>query len=284
MEEIFYILKNKEPKSIELPPVRRWDNLNEAIRLFKEYNLNKYFKLCNLPQNPLGIPSSDTAIPAYCISKELDVHIINHLPYRTENPTTYIGKLIEYSLARIEGLLLISGDIKVSDMTFSEAARIAKSFTEGYIDVDGKRIEVERWRFAVGAGLIPNRENETDNFISKVKSGAEFFQTQITLEEEPLKKLIKNVSNRLDNEIAILVGVIPNKEGIEDLIARLSGGKNNPSLKYSQSKYIDYLEGVLKNLLNTSDEVSTVNMGIHIYPIRWTRDNIEYVTDLISRF
>ena len=284
MEEIFYILHSKEPKSIELPPVRRWDTLYEAVKLFKEYRLDRYFKICNLPQNPLGLPSSDTAIPAYYISRELDVHIINHLPYRTENITTYIGKLIEYSLAKIEGLLLISGDIKISDITFTEAARLAKSFREGYVEVDGKRLKVEKWRFAVGAGLLPNREGEVDNFLSKVEAGAEFFQTQITLEVEPLMRLVENTSNRLDREISVLVGVIPNKEGIENMISKLLGGKGKSSLQLNPKKYIDYLEGILKKLLEISEGISYINMGIHVYPIRWTRENIESVIELISRF
>jgi len=284
MKEIFYILHSKDPRSIELPAVRRWETLEEAIRLFKEYRLDRYFKLCNIPQNPLGLPSADTAIPAQYIRKELNVHIINHLPYRTENITTYIGKLIEYSLAKIEGLLLISGDIKISDITYSEAARLARSFSKGYIELDDRRIEVERWRFAIGAGLLPDREKEVNNLLSKVEAGAEFFQTQITLYAEPLTKLVEKASDKMDGEIAILVGVIPNKEGIEHIIERIVGRRANSPLELGQDKYIDYLEGILKKLLEISDRISSVNMGIHIYPIRWNNENIESAVDLISRF
>lgn len=284
MNDIFYILHREKPMSIEFPPIRRWDDLETAINLFREFRLDRYFKLCNLPQNTLGIPSSDTALPAYYIAKELGIHTINHLPYRTENLTTYIGKLIEYSLADVEGILLISGDIKTSDITFKEAAKLVKSFGYGYIDLDGKKIWVRKWRFALGAALIPNRDGEANIMLSKMEAGSEFFQTQITLDDKPLINLLEDIADRIEDDIPILVGIIPYKESIENVISKILGMRTRDILMLDMERYIDHLEDILKKILDLSNRIGSVNIGIHIYPIRWRRESIEYTVKLISRF
>ena len=283
MNDIFYILHRKKPMSIEFPPIRRWDDLETAINLFREFRLDRYFKICNLPQNTLGIPSSDTALPAYHISRELGIHTINHLPYRTENLITYVGKLIEYSLANVKGILLISGDVKTSNITFKEAAKLVKSFGDGYIYLDEKKIWVRKWRFALGAALIPYRDGEENIMLSKMESGADFFQTQITLDYKPLINLLENIADKVSGDISILVGVIPYKVGIENIISKIIGMRSRDILLLDIERYIDHLEDMLKKILDLSNVLGFVNIGIHIYPIRWVYESLEYTVKLISR-
>ncbi len=283
MEKLKALLNSRRPLSIEAPPVKSREDIDNVIKLYREFNLEKYFKIMNIPSNPLGRPSSDPGIPAYILMRELGVSPIIHIPYGSDTSYSFIGRLIEYSIGGIEGILLLSGDVRIGDITLEEAIRYVKMIEEGELILDGRKVKLKPWRFVVGGALIQYRENELEKVLYKRKVGIEFFQTQITVDRQPLYDLCSKISNILDGDITILVGFAPSILRTPKVLSEILGGRGREISSMDIKTYIEYIVDIASSFLDGFKDTE-INIGIHVFPMKWDSESMDLVSEFISRF
>ena len=283
MQALRKLLSSKLPMSIEAPPIRSIDDINNVVKLFSEYHLEKFFRILNFPSSPLGKPSSDPGIPAYILKRRLGIHPIIHLPYKVETKYSLLSKLIEYSIAEIEGILVLSGDVKIGALELKDVTEYVYSIRNGVIEIEDKRLDIPNWDFVLGVALIPSRKQEVDSIIYKMSMGIEFFQTQIIISHNEIIGILEDLEERIEKKIPVLVGFAPYLLYTPKLTARILGESASKINSLSEEKYIDMIEEIAKELIELSEKSTTVNLGIHIYPLKWTEKSMELSLEFVDR-
>lgn len=274
------IYKLQFPVTLEAPLIRNHNNLYRFIKYFEEYHLDKWVVGINILNNPLGKISTDPIILGSIIQRETNIETIPHIVSSVENKYTLSRWLLGASLLNINNLLVISGDIKLREcLSYDEALNIINMFSKGVISIDGSEsIAIPSKNFFLGGVIIPWRSHEFSRIEYKLKNNVRFFQVQIITDIEQYKEFIfsleKFIKYLVKYKVPILTGVIPvlNKNIIEIL------NKGGISLDYShKEKYINHVKRILRCLLNLSQKVENLILGIHIIPILWD----EYIVNNI---
>ncbi len=281
MAYILSVLRSK-PVTIEAPLIRRHSQLDDMVRLFLEHDLHMRIEAVNIPYHSFGRYTCDPGYTAKYLMDELRIQPIVHLPLGVENRYTLVGKLIHYSFIGVEALLLISGDLKLGDVDYAEAARLIKSFRDGVVDADGRGFKVDRHVFIMGGAIIPYREDELERIRFKHGLGIRFFQTQVVVEAEPMKRLIEA---GLPRETPILVGVAPHLGSMEKYLGGLIPGYPPRDMPRSQRGYLEWLASQAGEILDIGKSHG-LEMGIHIYPVAWSGASISAASqflDLLGR-
>ncbi len=276
----------KVPITLEAPIIRDKESFNNFIRLFREYELDRFVIGINILNNPLGNLSSDPLILGSMIQNELHIDSIPHISASLENEFTLARWVLGASLLDINNFLVLSGDVRFRDtLSLEEALKLIKMFREGVVEVGGRRYSVPKKEFFLGAALIPERDNELDRLLRKVGWGVEFFQTQITFDIAKLAVLLNELSKRqLKKKLSILVSIVPY---LNDRIIRLLGGGNFKlemfgADKLSEEDYSGWIKNLIGEIIELRKNYNTVNLGIHLIPILWSKDISYKISKLLE--
>ncbi len=268
------IFKGSTPVTIEAPLVRRYEQLERISELLTGYGLTRYIDAINIPYHSLGRPTADPGYTALYIKEELSTPVIIHVPLGVENRYTLAGKLIQYALIGVEGLLLLSGDVKLGGIGYEEAVEMALGIGEGRLVINGEEHRVESHSFQLGGAFIPGREGEEERIRFKAGLGLTFFQSQVLTDPEPFIKLFRDVSPPRDR--TYLVGVAPHLESLEKY---LSGHIDTSMI--GRSDYLAWLAESLGRVIETA-RMGGYRIGIHIYPISWVDASLEASAELLE--
>ena len=282
MQKLRELLRRKMPTSIEAPPIKSQKDIEDVIGIYKGLGLKRYFEILNIPSNPLGRPSSDPGLPAYILKEKLGISPIIHVPYGSDTHYSLVGRLIEYSIGEVEGLLLISGDVRMGDLTLDEVLKYVEMIGKGVVILNGNEIRIHPWEFVVGGALIQYRESETDKILYKTRRGLEFFQTQITFDKDPLYRVCAKLSDVLDREISILIGFAPSIHNTPGIIGSILGRSGSKLLSMDRDSYIDHIAEVAGYFIDTF-KGEPINIGIHVFPLKWSEESINTVLDFLGR-
>jgi len=274
------------PITLEVPLIRRREQLAQFIDSFREYGLDRWVVGINTLNNPMGSLSSDPVITGFLIQSELGIEAIPHISVSLENAYTLARWLLGASLHNINNLLLLGGDIKLSgSISFKEALGLVKGFSRGLVRIGDSSFEVGPKKFFVGGALLPDRDGEHNRVLFKLRHGVEFFQTQIVFSSRRLRRVLQEVGASLDWDVTIpvLVSVSPY---LDEKIVRLFGSHMegvDESILNSNDHYLSLIEGVLKELMDFCDSNDHFRMGIHFIPIVWKDESIVNMCELIDR-
>lgn len=260
--------------TIEAPLVRRVDQLERMSELIASYGLTRYVDAINIPYHSFGRPTADPGYAALYIREELSTPVIIHLPLGVENRYTLAGKLIQYALIGVEGLLLLSGDVRLDGVPYEEAVGMARDIAEGRLVLGGDEYRVEKHVFRLGGAFIPGRPDEEERIGFKAGLGLEFFQSQVLTDPEPFIKLFRDGS--LPSGRTYLIGVAPHLESLEKY---LSGYIETP--RTGGRDYLAWLTESLGRVLDTAVEAG-YRAGIHIYPISWSEASLDASASLLE--
>ncbi len=283
------------PVTIESPLIKSLGDLETFIDIAgSDPMFNKYFIAVNIPNMPLGRLSLDPFISAIKIRDSIGIDVIPHLSVALETEYTLVRTLITASEFRINNILLVGGDIKLnSSIDVFHALNIINQLRSGFIRLAGREYKLDPIKFSVGAALIPWRRGEDNIVFRKVKSGVSFFQTQYIFDTS-ISNLICNIVKIADKyqysigKFAILLGLLPTLNNYTaSVISKIYG----PSISKTLSRYINNIRGYrkfLKELLGKILDECTeyvgklVKIGVHIMPIKWSRDLLTDIYLLID--
>ena len=279
------IYKTQFPVTLEAPLIRNHKNLYLFTKHFKEYQLDKWVIGINILNNPLGRISPDPIILGSIIQKETNIETIPHIVSSVENKYTLSRWLLGASLLDINNLLIVSGDIKLREgLSYDDTLNIINMFSKGVISIDeSKSIVIPSKTFFLGGVIIPWRSHEFSRIEYKLKNNIRFFQVQIIMNIEQytefilsLEKFIKYI---VKYKVPVLTGIIPvlNKNIIKIL------DKGGVSLDYPhKERYINHVKRILRCLLNLSQKVENLILGIHIIPILWDENIINNIISILE--
>jgi len=268
----------REPVTIEAPLIRLLGQVDNMIRLILESGLSMSISSINIPYHSLGKPTSDPGYIAKMIMDELKTDPIIHVPLGVENRYSLIGKLIQYSIIGVEGILLLSGDVKIGGVSYEEAINLARDFIDGEIAFEDKRFKVEKHVYTLGGALIPYRDDEVERVKYKVRIGIQFFQTQVILEPQHILKILNNGYPR---DTPLLIGVAPHLESLERYLSSHIPGYPPRNMPKRQRSYTEWLASNIGIILDRCREYG-VPAGIHIYPISWSEASISTAGELLD--
>ncbi len=268
------IFSGSTPITIEAPLIRRYEQLESISEFLTGYGLTRYVDAINIPYHSLGKPTADPGYTALYIKKELSTPVIIHVPLGVENMYTLAGKLIQYALIGVEGLLLLSGDVRLGGISYEEAVDMALGIRDGRLVIDGEEHRVESHSFQLGGAFIPDREGEEERIRFKAGLGLNFFQSQVLTDPEPFLKIFMN--GLIPSDRTYLVGVAPHLDSLEKY---LSGYIDTSGI--DREDYLGWLTSSIGRIIDIARE-SGYRVGIHIYPISWVDASLEASAELLE--
>lgn len=254
--------------------IRRFGQLERTVELLTSYGLLKYVTAINIPYHSLGKPTADPGYTALYIKEELSTPVIVHVPLGVENIYTLAGKLIQYAIIGVEGLLLLSGDVRLGGVGYEEAVEMASGIGKGLIKINGEEHRVESHEFQLGGAFIPGRDDEAERIRFKAELGLSFFQSQVMTNPKDFMNLF--IMGELPSDRTYLLGVAPHLESLEKY---LSG-----HIDTSRIDREDYLGWLTSNIGQIIDEARErgYRVGIHVYPISWIDTSLEASAQLLE--
>lgn len=289
MNKFKELIRNRRlPVTLEAPLIRDRENLENFLKLFREYDLNRWIIGINTLNHPMGNISTDPIILGHLIQKSLNIESIPHISLSLENNYTLSRWLLGASLLNINNLLLLSGDIRIDgNLSLREAVEIINMFKEGRVTLGDREFTVPKREFFIGGALIPERKEEHKRALFKIELGMGFFQTQVVFNSRSLKNVITEIGKEYEDSkrIHILVSIVPM---LNERIANIFGRgvlrvNTNELSKLSNREYVSYIETVFLDILNLSDKLNdSISIGLHIIPVFWNHDITNNIVIFLS--
>lgn len=270
------IMSRRIPVTLEAPLIRDSSSLRSFTEVFSAYTLDRWVIGVNTLNNPMGNISADPIIVGHIIQSNLDIESIPHIVVSVENKFSLPRWLIGASILGINNLLILGGDVGIEgSITYNDALKLIRGFEDGNIVVDGQVYKTSPKKFYLGGVLIQERPDEHRRVLYKLNNGIRFFQTQVTFEPSRLITILNKLDEECeaDKPVPILVSVVPY---LNRRIMELLGGGVDSSLErlgsMTDEEYIKYLTMMINNLIESSENLGCIKLGIHIIPIQWNED------------
>ena len=285
-----YVYKAGIPLTIEAPTFRSKSRLDEFISLFKKYDFKEYFGGVNITNFPMGNPTPDSILIGYIIKSVLDIDVIPHISASLESRYTLLRSILNMSICDIRNILLIGGDIKTKyGMKIDDAMHIINNALSGSIYLDDRKWDINNFDIFVGGALIPNRKDEAERTLYKIKIGFRFFQTQLIFDHNRIINVLRKLNNKLINSIGnpipILIGITPYL--IDKIIGFLDEGHfgyvPNEIYRYSRNEFIEFISSLLREIIDISKNFNNVKIGIHFMPVKWREDSFKLITKMLEK-
>jgi methylenetetrahydrofolate reductase (NADPH) len=260
--------------------------------------IREFCDAINIPDNARGVPTmSSTVCSQYVL--QAGAEPIMHLTMRDRNQIAFQSELYGAYALGVRNILIMAGDPTrfgthphakmVNDLDTIEALSLVQHLSSG-VDSVGDELEGIP-EFYLGATVNPNDtklEEQHRRMKAKSKAGAEFFQTQAIFDPTLLKKFM----TQIDNELNVLVGIIPLRDsemalfmndfvpGIhvpDEFIRRLddtasSYEKEEAKIEAMKSEGIQ----IALETIEIVREIDGVN-GLHLMGVGWPESIVELV-------
>lgn len=201
----------------EIEPLKTTDPTS-VINVAKAHK--GYVVACNVTDNPKSCGYMSSLVASYLIQKEVGMEAVYQITVRDRNRLALISDLLGAGALGIRNILVLSGDhttlgddpgaMPVFDLDSAQLVYMARKMVDDGVDLAGNKIEKPP-KFHVGIAGNPNAdplEPELLKIKRKVDLGAEFLQTQVVFEIDPIKIFLEETTHF---KIPILVGVFPCK-------------------------------------------------------------------------
>lgn len=221
------------------------------------------------------------SLAACRLLKEIGIEPVLQMTCRDRNRLALQSDLLSASVLGIENVLLLTGDYPtcgdhpeakpVFDLGSVELIAIARSLQEGK-DMNGRALKGTP-AFCVGAVVNPGAdpfEPELIRMEKKVRSGAQFFQTQAVFDPDIFKKFIDTVKGL---NVPILAGIVLLKSaGMARYMNRnISGVVVPDNLIQEMDAASDKAAASVRIASRLITEIKQHCQGIHIMPIGWDK-------------
>ncbi len=263
------------PKGTDLKPL-----------LEKAGKLREYASAINIPSNPMSALKAG-ALGVCCVLKQQGFEPIMHLTCKDKNRLAVQSEAIAADMLGVKNILALTGDPpqigeqpeakEVNDFNSYDLIKSIASMNKGK-DIMGNELKGKTGIF-IGAALSPEQIKDNPDFVkAKLKSGADFFQTQPVYDIDFCKQFLAEAGS---DSKKILIGVLPLKSaktahyfndkvpGItvpKDLISRIESAANPQKEGIALAKeFISELKGKCA--------------GIHLMPV----GNEEAVPELLGK-
>jgi 5,10-methylenetetrahydrofolate reductase len=279
---------DKRPVTIEAPRFIKMDDIDRFIRFYNKVSNTDIIDGINLLQMPMGKPTIDSIYAGIKLIEDLKCNVIPHISLGIESKYTLITKLLAGTCHGIKNYLILGGDIKLQrGLTVYDALEIINKLNMGYMEIEGKKYDIENIKIYPGGALIPSRDNEVEIALAKIRFGVKFFQTQIDYNLDRFKAILHEIDMRMDKEkIPILAGILPI---IDKNIINMLGEKVFRDIPNSVIRRVlkdvnhnlEYIENFLNELISIESGLDNINLGVHIMPIRWYKFDPQYLSDVL---
>lgn len=275
--------EGKNIVTLEAPSYRGSDLESYFERLSEIGYLDKvnYMNICN---NPIGKVHIDPLPISHGLSTKYSITPITHLTCKNTTLSSIQRWLLGADSLGINNLLVVSGDHGVGDYEGEHTPKYMNSLKmiEGikrylnqgclmpdYSDSnheiadckDNKSLD-NPTKFTVGGVLIPGRRNEIQYAKKKIKSGVDFFQTQITYDKEKISKFIGVLNDEVEDCPPILISIRP--------ISSLD------EIKYIQENIPEVnVPDRIVNSVNNFDDIESAAVDIALETYAHIRDSLE---------
>ena len=203
----------KGVNTLELVPPRGTD-LRQLLA--KAEQLGEYASAINIPSNPMSALKAG-ALGVCCVLKREGFEPIMHLTCRDKNRLAVQSEALAADMLGIKNVLALTGDPpkigeqpeakEVDDFNSYSLINAIKSMNRGK-DIMGNELKGNTDIF-IGAALSPEQINTNPEFVrAKLKSGADFFQTQPVYDIDFCRQFLKEIG---PDSKKVLIGVLPLK-------------------------------------------------------------------------
>ncbi len=195
------------------------DASDQDILLTKIMPLKGVVDAVNVTDNP-GAKVHMSALTASIILSLNNVESILQLTVRDRNRLSLQGDLVGASALGVHNILCLSGDdpkkgdqpksIAVNDINSLKLIEIANTMRRDGKFLSGRAIEPSPKLFIGSAEAPSQKKPNLEKIMKKIKSGADFFQTQYVFDELLLKKYMKVLNDAgVPQETSFLIGLGP---------------------------------------------------------------------------
>lgn len=275
----------------ELEPVKT-TSLHEVLDGAKK--LKDYVVAANITDNPGACAYMNSLIPSYLVQKEVGLETVYQVTVRDRNRIALISDLLAAGALGIKNILALTGDHTtvgdnpqaqpVFDLDSATFVYMLRKMVDDGVDLNNNKIDKPP-KFNIGIAGNPNSNPLNPELLKierKVKLGADFMQTQVVFEMEPIKSFLKEIKKF---KIPILVGLFPCKSyGVANFFDKHIPGVHVPKEYMDELKKTSKLEDKRKRK-NKYDEINleftlefikelrktTHTSGIHIMAVGYER-------------
>lgn len=258
-----YTLELSIPKGTDLT------KLYEKVDFLKEH-----FDVVNIPDNPRAIMKVGALSVCHKLGC-LSVETILHLTCKDRNKIALQSDLLSAHVLGIKNVLAITGDravngdhpdaIDVFEFDSTGLLKIISTLNSGK-DLSGNELEGKPDFFA-GATLTPvDSDSNLKSVEEKIKSGAQFFQTQMVYDSSAFLDYIEKVKHLKPK---IIAGIMPLKsiKMAEFINTRIPGVNVPRDVIDELKKTRESRKFGIEFARRTIDEIRNSCAGIHLMPL-----------------
>ena len=231
-----------------------------------------------ITDNPMATMRISPIVFGSFIREEFNIPIIPNLSCRDRNLLALQSELLGAHLLGFRDVFIITGDQPhkkdnfkgVWEVQSKDLCSVIKSLNDGTAQDKGVKRKLQApTDFNIGGAVILSRPKELETFKSKVKSGFDFFITQIVYDATQVINFINKIEGV--GHLPIQVGLSPVSSAKRfKRIAKMPGLNVPEKILNKLVNTDDFEDAILCHLLEQADKIRSAldyPLGFHIMPI-----------------